>query len=994
MLLLAAFVAVHAQILFLDQTTMLPLTAAYGTLGDTEQPRALSNGTVDRPIRGDVTGDATGTEALYPFDHLALSRITRFEIPFWNPYTLTGLPFLAEFQWGVFYPPNWTRVLIPQTWWDLYSAAHILVLAFLVTCIGTVTNGDRAAATVGGVATLGIGYLLIYFPTHTIITPIPSGALVILGAELLAQDPRRKAGALAVGAGVYGLATAGHPTPAIFLTTGILLFVLFRVVLDRRTLAALRPLLLASCLAFLLALPNVGPFVVYVVSSKGQALIPWDRPNFFGWVEGIQFLMPYALGPLNHPHPAITAAGMNLTPAFLLVPPFVFFLSFLGACDVFRRRVGSLMALSLAACVLVLWAFGVPPVSWVSQLPLLKRLSFNYVWPFPALVLCVLAGFGVRAVGEFTASALRRLCVAWLTGYAVIFLAFVWLLHSLGAISAYFANDSLVWRGLAPSLCFGLGGPLIVLALSTFMQRSGRPAGGLLLAVALSGTLFNIAAVYPNANLAGAGHLAIAAFTGFCLTSLVLACVAWMKPIDRPFRFASVWAVVAVVFCFSLVANTKWPGLHARYALSSTPAFVEYLRGFALDWRAYGMSRAIPVNNLVRYDTSAVNNQNALVPEQLRRFVSAFLDAGQAPTTFFGFSVDGSDGTEREYVRNLRFWRYLAVRHVVVRTARHVPVSDFLGGINREAIPRKDASIVVVPTSGPPLALRFECSDGRFDAIGVRLGNFGRRAAGRVVISARDGATAPTLAVLDSAGIRDAHDNRFQFDRELCTQATGHVDVEISNPGGGAHGPVAVWRFADGRYALGRIWSTVNGDTQNLPPTFIDSSAGITVFEDTRAEPRAYYSNRFVIADGWKSAQEAFGSQRNLRDVVYGESGQAACASSDIDPRESEVKVTSIRSSAIELQARLPGAGVVVLVDTYAPGWRASIDGLAVPVIRVNGTFRGVCIDRAGTYAVEMTYRPPFWTAFVAGSAAGLLGLLGSALMLFVRGRQRAVSAA
>jgi hypothetical protein len=291
-----------------------------------------------------------------------------------------------------------------------------------------------------------------------------------------------------------------------------------------------------------------------------------------------------------------------------------------------------------------------------------------------------------------------------------------------------------------------------------------------------------------------------------------------------------------------------------------------------------------------------------------------------------------------------------------------------------------------VPTSGPPLAHRFECPDGRFDTLRVRLGNFGRQAAGRILLSARDGAAGPTFADLDGAGIRDAQDNLFRFDRELCSQAAGHVDLEISNPDGEANHPVAVWRFADGRYALGRIWSTVNGDTQGLPATFVDKSAGITVFEDTRAGPRAYYSNRFVVADGWESAQRAFGSQGNLREVVYGEPGQAACASTEIDPRDSEVKITSIRSSAIDLQARVPGAGVLVLVDTYAPGWHAAIDGRAAPVIRVNGTFRGVCIDRPGSYAIKMIYRPPFWTAFVLGSAAGFLGLLGGTLMPLVRG--------
>jgi len=52
-----------------------------------------------------------------------------------------------------------------------------------------------------------------------------------------------------------------------------------------------------------------------------------------------------------------------------------------------------------------------------------------------------------------------------------------------------------------------------------------------------------------------------------------------------------------------------------------------------------------------------------------------------------------------------------------------------------------------------------------------------------------------------------------------------------------------------------------------------------------------------------------------------------------------------------------PQAGVFVVVEAHAPGWRAWVDGVAVELFRVNGICRGLELD-AGTHRVELRYRP------------------------------------
>ncbi|HOZ49032.1 MAG TPA: YfhO family protein [Candidatus Hydrogenedentes bacterium] len=77
------------------------------------------------------------------------------------------------------------------------------------------------------------------------------------------------------------------------------------------------------------------------------------------------------------------------------------------------------------------------------------------------------------------------------------------------------------------------------------------------------------------------------------------------------------------------------------------------------------------------------------------------------------------------------------------------------------------------------------------------------------------------------------------------------------------------------------------------------------------------------------------------------------------------------------LHAHAPGPVIVVLADTYASGWRASVDGIPWPILKTNGLFRGVAIP-AGPHEIVFEYRP---TEFIVGAAAALSALALLALI-------------
>jgi hypothetical protein len=74
----------------------------------------------------------------------------------------------------------------------------------------------------------------------------------------------------------------------------------------------------------------------------------------------------------------------------------------------------------------------------------------------------------------------------------------------------------------------------------------------------------------------------------------------------------------------------------------------------------------------------------------------------------------------------------------------------------------------------------------------------------------------------------------------------------------------------------------------------------------------------------------------------------------------------------VEVEATAAVPGLLVLADTYAPGWRATVDGVPAPILPTNHLFRGVPVP-AGVHHVRFTYEP--WTVPV-GQALSLVGLL------------------
>jgi hypothetical protein len=78
---------------------------------------------------------------------------------------------------------------------------------------------------------------------------------------------------------------------------------------------------------------------------------------------------------------------------------------------------------------------------------------------------------------------------------------------------------------------------------------------------------------------------------------------------------------------------------------------------------------------------------------------------------------------------------------------------------------------------------------------------------------------------------------------------------------------------------------------------------------------------------------------------------------------------------SIRLAVRAPARSLLVLTDTWYPGWTATVDGVTAPIERVNGHFKGVYLE-PGEHRVRFDYRPRGMAPAALASAIGLLTLV------------------
>jgi hypothetical protein len=160
------------------------------------------------------------------------------------------------------------------------------------------------------------------------------------------------------------------------------------------------------------------------------------------------------------------------------------------------------------------------------------------------------------------------------------------------------------------------------------------------------------------------------------------------------------------------------------------------------------------------------------------------------------------------------------------------------------------------------------------------------------------------------------------------------------------------------------------------------------VYEIPNALPRAFIVPQAVVADD----AEAVLTQLNdfsldLRQTVIlelepGQPSPPATFALWPSGESATATIISETPQTAEIEVTLPGDGYLVLLDTYYPGWQATLDGQPISIYRANYLGRAVPVP-AGEHVIRFEYRP---LSFRLGVWLALLILI---VMILLIVRQR-----
>ena len=107
---------------------------------------------------------------------------------------------------------------------------------------------------------------------------------------------------------------------------------------------------------------------------------------------------------------------------------------------------------------------------------------------------------------------------------------------------------------------------------------------------------------------------------------------------------------------------------------------------------------------------------------------------------------------------------------------------------------------------------------------------------------------------------------------------------------------------------------------------------------------------------------------------------------------QAEAQILEYENHLVNIQASLDSPGILVLADSFYPGWNAYVNGRQEKIYRANLFFRGVSLS-AGKHTVQFRYEPRSFAIGRAVSIITLLFIVAISILLYLRKRRNNLTA-
>jgi Bacterial membrane protein YfhO len=155
------------------------------------------------------------------------------------------------------------------------------------------------------------------------------------------------------------------------------------------------------------------------------------------------------------------------------------------------------------------------------------------------------------------------------------------------------------------------------------------------------------------------------------------------------------------------------------------------------------------------------------------------------------------------------------------------------------------------------------------------------------------------------------------------------------------------------------------------------------VLDNPAALPPAFVAYRWRTTAGLSESlrQMGSGTSAEARDDPVIET--AVRPQAGAPARATTARVISRSDTRVTVSVNASAPGRLVLLDTYYPGWKASVDGHGVHIDAADAAFRSVPVA-TGRHTVSFRYRP---ASVLVGGIVTLAALLLAALSIALGGK-------
>jgi hypothetical protein len=102
---------------------------------------------------------------------------------------------------------------------------------------------------------------------------------------------------------------------------------------------------------------------------------------------------------------------------------------------------------------------------------------------------------------------------------------------------------------------------------------------------------------------------------------------------------------------------------------------------------------------------------------------------------------------------------------------------------------------------------------------------------------------------------------------------------------------------------------------------------------------------------------------------------------------QAECKFLLYGNSHVTIETNTSGDGILVLLDSYYPGWKAYVDGTETTIVRANHFYRAVLVPK-GRHLVDFKYEPLSFKIGLIISSITIFSIVVISLMMFLRKEQ------